>query len=295
MFVRLKGSRMAPEVLCSCLDKSEPSLVHGGASVDRICSSMSCGCSDLDLGNQEVRLTSWVGVLLLRGVPYIYIFINVCRLYLPLKMNTLTWAGWSSGGRAAPPVEGRSLVKQFEHSVDWRSITESIYILIGLYFKSRNSLTLTSERVAEIITLRTRLLLCLMDWGVNDFCPACAYIHPGLICDREYSDTNHIFPGGPWHHVLPLQTSLRVKVSFICEQPVQRCRKSGVFMSRAAECWTAEVCGWLRALRCEYKAGGCWERERESAGSLRPPRINNETRRAGRAAPCILVVCYKLL
>lgn len=186
-------------------------------------------------------------------------------------------------------------VKQFEHSVDWRSITESIYILIGLYFKSRNSLTLTSERVAEIITLRTRLLLCLMDWGVNDFCPACAYIHPGLICDREYSDTNHIFPGGPWHHVLPLQTSLRVKVSFICEQPVQRCRKSGVFMSRAAECWTAEVCGWLRALRCEYKAGGCWERERESAGSLRPPRINNETRRAGRAAPCILVVCYKLL
>lgn len=181
MFVRLKGSRMAPEVLCSCLNKSEPSLVHGGASVDRICSSMSCGCSDLDLGNQEVRLTSWVGVLLLRGVPYIYIFINVCTLYLPLKMNTLTWAGWSSGGRAAPPVEGRSLVKQFEHSVDWRSITEYIYILTGLYFKSRNSLTLTSERVAEIITLRTRLLLCLMDWGVNDFCPACAYIHPELV------------------------------------------------------------------------------------------------------------------
>lgn len=197
MFFRLKGSRMAPEVLCSCLDKSEPSLVHGGASVDRICSSTSCGCSDLDLGNQEVRLTSWVGVLLLRGVPYIYIFINehsnVGRLKLRRSSSSSSRrkvAGF--GARYWSPRcwwAGRHLfrkcvtvhVKQFEHSVDWRSITESIYILIGLYFKSRNSLTLTSERLAEIITLRTRLLLCLMDWGVNDFCPACAYIHPELV------------------------------------------------------------------------------------------------------------------
>ena len=134
---------------------------------------------------------------------YIYIFfINECTLYLQLKMNTNVGrlkirkssrrkvAGFGTRYRTPPSWRpGQHLfhkctavhVKRSERSVDWRSITESIYRLVGTYFKSQNSLTLTSEPLVEIITLRTHLLLCLMDWGVNDFCPACAYIHSELV------------------------------------------------------------------------------------------------------------------
>lgn len=46
--------RIQPEVLCPCLNRSEPSPIHSGASIDRTCSSSSNGCL-IRLGSGELR------------------------------------------------------------------------------------------------------------------------------------------------------------------------------------------------------------------------------------------------